>query len=137
MGRPSKPPDQRINHHPLKHPWKPAPDAPWAGEIPDPPEHLLPASNAAWFGWFRSWFSGHWTEADIPQLRQIIGLFDKVERGNEGRGDRTELRNLFKAFGLSPEGRKSLCWEEPKPDKKAEPSKPTTGRRLKVVDKTG
>ncbi len=143
MGRPSKPPEQRVNRHPLKFPWKPAPDAPWAAEVPAPPEGILPSSVECWESWFRSWFSGHWTESDVPSLRQAISLFDKIERGHEKTGDRSELRQLYKAFGLSPEGRNSLHWEPPKPPKTQTGDAPQRGRgkeappRLRVVDKTG
>lgn len=137
MGRPSKPPEQRINRHQLKYPWKPAPGAPWAAEIPEPPADLLEVSVETWESWFRAWFSGHWSEADVPGLRQVIALFDKIERGHEDRGDRSELRQLYKAFGLSPEGRNALHWEMPKdrPEPVQGATKKAAGRsRLRVVD---
>lgn len=139
MGRPSKPPDQRINRHPLKYPWHPAPEAPWSGPIPDPPAEMTAAALELWQEWFTAWWSGHLTASDVAPLRQALRLFDKIERGHDDRGDRGEYRQLAKSYGLSPEGRNALHWEAPK--KKADPTPaaaPTRGGRakLRVVDKT-
>lgn len=140
MGRPSKPPDQRINRHPLKYPWKPAPEAPWSGPIPDPPAEMTEAAQALWQEWFTSWWSGHLTASDVAPLRQALRLFDKIERNHDERGDRAEYRQLAKSYGLSPEGRNSLHWEPPK-ERAAAPASstpPAKGKpRLHVVDKAG
>jgi len=112
--KPPKPDGERVNRHALKYPWVPAPAEPWAGEVPTPPSGLLKASRDTWDLWFGSWWSGHWTEADLPGLRMAIRLFDRIERGREERGDRSELRQMMKSYGLSPEGRQALRWEPPK-----------------------
>ena len=105
---------------PKKYPWIPAPAEAGQGDIPKPPPNLLAASKKTWDLWFTSWWSGHWTEADVPGLRQTIKLFDEVERGLPGR---TELRAAMKSYGLNPEGRQSLRWEPPAPAKSDEDTK--------------
>ncbi len=114
-----KPTGERVNRNQQKYPWIPAPAEAWAGEVPRPPSGLLKVSRDAWGLWFSSWWSGHWTEADLPALRQTIKLFDEVERD---RGSRSELRQAMKAYGLSPEGRQALRWEPPKEAVEAAPA---------------
>ncbi len=109
-----KPEGQRANRNALKYPWVPAPSAPWQGDLPKAPTGLRKASRDTWDTWFESWWSGHWTEADLPMLRMAIKLYDVIESGREERGDRAELRQLCKALGITPDGRQSLRWEPPK-----------------------
>lgn len=111
---PGNPPKRsgRVNRNPQKYPWIPAP-GPWQGEIPKPPTGLRKAAKETWQTWFESWWSGHWTEADLPMLRLTIKLYDAVDQGREQRGDRSELRQLAKALGLTPDGRQALRWEPP------------------------
>lgn len=110
-----KPDGERISRNALAYPWIPAPSGPWAGDVPPPPTGMAKASRDTWALWFTSWWSGHWTDADVPGLRMALRLFDRIERGREERGDRSEYRALAKAFGISPEGRHALRWEPPKP----------------------
>jgi large subunit ribosomal protein L6 len=71
--------------------WTPAAGIGWQHEIlPDAPTGLLKASKDAWAIWFRAWFAAHWTPDDLPGLRQVVRLYDQVERGEFTRA--TELR---------------------------------------------
>lgn len=91
-------------------------------ETPDPPTGLMPASVAAWETWFDSWFSWFWTPSDIPALRQVIRLYDQVEREQWQRA--SELRLQMEAFGITPKGQLERRWA---PMGATEPVKADTG----------
>lgn len=110
--RPNPTAQGRVNKHAQKYPWIPAP-GPWEGEVPKPPTGLRKAAKDTWEVWFTSWWSGHWTEADLPMLRLAIVLYDAISQNREQRGDRAELRQLAKALGITPDGRQALRWEPP------------------------
>lgn len=71
----------------------------------------MPASSDAWKVWFGSWFAAHWSPADLPGLRQVIRLYDQVERGEFQRA--TELRLQMDTFGITPKGQQDRRWERP------------------------
>lgn len=104
------------------------------GDVPDPPEGLMPASLEAWATWMAAWFAAHWSLADLPGLRQIVRLYDQVERGEFQRA--TELRLMMDTYGLTPKGQQDRRWAPPKP-KEAGASGTTTSppsqRRLRAV----
>jgi hypothetical protein len=78
----------------------------------------MPASLEAWTVWFGSWFAAHWGPEDVPGLRQVIRLYDQVERSEFVRA--TELRQGMDNYGITPKGQQDRRWkrpvvEEPKP----------------------
>jgi len=99
---------------PVRGEYRPASGAAWShGPVPELPEGLTPASIEAWRVWFVSWPSSFWTAGDLPALRQMIRLYDQVERGGFVRAG--ELRLWLGAFGLTPAGQQSLRWRPPTP----------------------
>lgn len=59
-----------------------------------------------------SWIAAHWTETDLPGLRQVIRLYDQVERGEFVRA--TELRLAMDTYGITPKGQQDRRWSPPK-----------------------
>ena len=81
------------------------------GSLPKPPVGLLPESRKAWATWLKSWFAAHWTPDDLPGLRQVIRLYDQVERGEFQRA--TELRLQMDTYGITPKGQQDRRWKPP------------------------
>lgn len=89
-----------------------APGASWQhGDVPAPPEGLMPASADAWETWMGAWFAAFWTPADLPGLRQLIRLYDQVERGEFQRA--AELRLQMDTYGITPKGQQDRRWKAP------------------------
>ena len=78
------------------------------GDIPAPPEGLMPASETAWRTWFAAWFAAFWSPADLPGIRHMIRLHDQVERGEFQRS--TELRMTMDTYGVTPKGQQDRRW---------------------------
>lgn len=78
------------------------------GDVPPCPDGLMPASVVAWDTWFAAWFSWFWSPDDVPALRQVIRLYDQVERGEFQRS--AELRMQLEAFGITPKGQLTNRW---------------------------
>lgn len=119
--------DRRRRNVPARGEWHAAPGIGWQhGEVPTPPPRLIKASKEAWGTWFHAWFASHWTPDDLPVLRQIIRLFDNIERGSKLSAERTELRQLMDRYGITPKGQQDRRWVAPKPDEEitVEPEKP-------------
>ena len=117
--------------------WQATPGVGWQhGAIPTPPAGLMPASRTAWETWMQSWVAAHWTALDLPGLRQLIRLYDQVERGEFQRA--TELRLGMDTYGITPKGQQDRRWQVPEePEQRpAASSTPATGRfaHLKVVN---
>ncbi len=112
-GRGRAPKDERVNASDVPTRGEPQPAATdkWAGEIPDPPDGLMQASTDAWATWFSAWFSAFWLPSDVPALRQMIRLYDQVERGEFQRA--TELRLLMDTYGVTPKGQQDRRWKPP------------------------
>lgn len=72
----------------------------------------MPAAVEAWTTWMRSWIAAHWTPTDLPGLRQLIRLYDQVERGEFQRA--TELRLAMDTYGITPKGQQDRRWSPPK-----------------------
>ena len=83
----------------------------WVGDVPEPPEGLMQASADAWAVWFGSWFAAFWTASDVPGIRQMIRLYDQVERGEFGRAG--ELRLQMDTYGVTPKGQQDRRWKPP------------------------
>lgn len=81
------------------------------GEVPAAPEGLMPASAEAWSTWMGAWFASFWGPADLPGLRQVIRLYDQVERGEFQRS--AELRLQMDTYGITPKGQQDRRWKPP------------------------
>lgn len=125
-GRPPK--EDRVNAHALQRGDIKVADHPcWAGEVPEVPEGVMPATAEAWRVWFSAWFSAHWTPDDVPGLRQLIRLYDQVERGEFQRAG--ELRIQMDTYGITPKGQQDRRWKQPVvKDEQGGGSTPTTPR---------
>ncbi len=99
---------------PARGDWLSRPETGWHGRVPPPPDGLLPASTLAWRTWFGAWFAAHWTEADVPALRLVIRLYDRVERGEYARA--SELRLWLDTYGIMPKGQQDRRWQRPLPE---------------------
>lgn len=116
-GRGPAPKTQRRNAAdvPIRGEWQAAPGVGWQhGPIPKTPAKLMGASRTAWQTWFRAWFAAHWTPDDLPGLRQIVRLYDQVERGEFQRA--SELRLQMDTYGITPKGQQDRRWAPPKAD---------------------
>lgn len=103
---------RRRANVPARGEWQPAPGVGWQhGDIPPPPPKLLAASRTAWRTWMRAWFASYWTADDLPALRQVIRLYDQVERGEFQRA--TELRYAMDSYGITPKGQQDRRWVAP------------------------
>lgn len=88
------------------------------GERPQPPDGLMQASADAWATWMGAWFASFWTPEDVPGLRQVIRLYDQVERGEFQRA--SELRLQMDTYGITPKGQQDRRWKKPEPAKTSE-----------------
>jgi hypothetical protein len=134
MPGPAPKTERRRRNTPARGEWQPAPSSGWQhGDTPPAPSGLLKASKEAWDTWMRAWFAAHWTPDDLPGLRQIIRLYDQVERGEFQRS--TELRLSMDTYGITPKGQQDRRWAPPKADEKPKPTA-STGHysHLRVVN---
>lgn len=131
---------RRRTNTPVRGDWKRAPGAGWQhGRIPECPDGLLASARAAWATWMRSWFAAHWTRDDLPVLRQVIKLFDKVERNQASSAELTQYRQLLDSYGITPKGQQDRRWTKPEapgePAAGPAPTKPESRYgHLKVVN---
>lgn len=103
---------RRRTNEPGRGEWQPTPGVGWQhGEIPSPPARMTRAARIAWETWFRAWFAAHWTPDDVPGLRQVIRLYDQVERGEFTRA--SELRLQMDTYGITPKGQQDRRWKPP------------------------
>ena len=130
---------QRTRHARIRGDWTPAIGIGWQFEpFPQPPDGLLEASRAAWETWFRAWFAAHWTPDDLPGLRQLIRVYDQLERGAFQRA--SELRLGMDGYGITPKGQQDRRWKRPDGDTGSgdganSPAKPKSPyAHLRVVD---
>ena len=136
-GRTPKANRQNPRDVPIRGDWKSA-DGGWQhGEIPPAPDGLLEASRTAWDVWLKAWFAAHWTPDDLPGLRQLIRLYDQVERGEFQRA--SELRLQMDTYGITPKGQQDRRWTRPQAeeDKSSSPQPqvvPDQYAHLKVVN---
>ncbi len=66
-----------------------------------------------------SWFAAHWIAEDLPALRQLVKLYDQVERGEFQRMG--ELRLQMDTYAITPKGQQDRRWKQPEPSGNAEP----------------
>ena len=72
-----------------------------------------PRAAEVWRGWFTAWWAGNWTPDDLPALRLVIRLWDRVNRGDVKRA--AELRQWMDGYGLTPKGQMDRRWARPAP----------------------
>lgn len=124
--------DRRRRNEPVRGEPHAAEGEGWRhGEIPVPPDGLMPASLEAWRVWFGSWFAAHWGPEDVPGLRQVIRLYDQVERSEFVRA--TELRQGMDNYGITPKGQQDRRWKRPVKDE-VRPAQATSGRYAHLRD---
>lgn len=71
----------------------------------------MPASLEAWRAWFSAWYAAHWSPDMLPGLRQLVRLYDQVERGEFQRAG--ELRLTMDTYGCTPKGQQDRRWKQP------------------------
>ena len=117
---PKKPEDRVRRNKPVSGEWLPAPKGVgWQhGDVPPAPAELELCREAeeAWVAWFASWWAAHWTEQDLPGLKLAIRKYDELLRGSI---DIAKVMPVLDAYGITPKGRQSLHWTEPKTTKAA------------------
>jgi hypothetical protein len=117
---------RRTRAKPIRGEWSAAPGIGWQhGPIPPVPDGLLAPSREAWDVWMKSWVAAHWTPTDLPGLRQLVRLYDQVERGEFTRAG--ELRLAMDTYGITPKGQQDRRWSPPKEEETAAatPTAPT------------
>lgn len=137
---PGPPPNRtrRRTNVPAAGDWqKPAAIGWQHGDVPPAPAGVSKAARDAWLTWMDAWFASFWVPADLPALVMLCRLYSKVMGGKVSGSERSELRQLMKAYGISPEGQQSLRWARPEgmedePEQKA-PAAPAAYAQLKVV----
>jgi hypothetical protein len=85
--------------------------------LPAPPEGILESSLGTWETWFKAWWAAHWTPDDLPGLRLLIRLYDRVSRGDVRRLG--ELRQLMDSYGITPKGQQDRRWLRPEPPRES------------------
>ncbi len=63
-----------------------------------------------------AWFAAHWTPDDVPGLRQVIRLYDQMERGEFQRAG--ELRLAMDTYGITPKGQQDRRWKRPEAEER-------------------
>jgi len=114
-GFPPKAQAERRNKNdvPVRGEWEAAGGVGWQfGDVPGPPDGLTSAAVEAWETWFAAWFAAHWTPDDLPGLRQLVRLYDQVERNEFQRA--SELRLQMDTYGITPKGQQDRRWVRPK-----------------------
>jgi len=132
-GRAPKMADQRRNTSaPQRGEWTATERAGWQhGDVPEPPEGLMPASIVAWETWMGAWFAAHWTLEDLPGLLTIVLLYDQVQRGEYQRAN--ELRLQMDTYGITPKGQQDRRWARPAGEESAAAVRQIKSRKLKAM----
>jgi len=123
--------DRNRRSAPARGEWQPSPDGGWQHELPAPPVGISPQAQAVWSGWFQSWWAAHWTPDDLPTLRLVIRMWDRVDRGDVKRA--AELRQWLDGFGITPKGQQDRRWVKPPPPRKGWASTPDPYAGLRVA----
>lgn len=97
------------------------------GPIPKPRTErpLLPLSREYWKALWRSPQATQWhLETALVDITRLVTLFDMQERDLQvDKAMSAEMRALGKAYGLTPDGMKSLNWTIGEPENVATPSR--------------
>jgi hypothetical protein len=118
---------------PARGEWQPTDGVGWQGaEVPACPDGLLEPSRDAWSTWMGAWFAANWSEVDLPGLRQVIRLYDQVERGEFQRA--AELRLQMDTYGITPKGQQDRRWmQQAKPEPRSSSGTSQRYGHLKAV----
>jgi len=133
-GRGRAPKENRQNEHdtPTRGEVRTADGEGWQhGDVPPAPDGLMAESVAAWSTWMGAWFAAFWTPADLPGLRQLVRLYDQVERGEFQRAG--ELRLQMDTYGITPKGQQDRRWKAPTASTEASAPKGKTYGHLKTA----
>jgi len=123
---------RRRANEPARGDWQAVDATGWQhGDAPEPPEGLMPPSIEAWRIWMAAWFAAHWTPDDLPGLRQLIRLYDQVERGEFQRAN--EVRIEMDNYGITPKGQQDRRWRAPQKDGAAAPVRQVKPRKLRAL----
>jgi hypothetical protein len=125
MAATNAPKDPVLRHRrnaPERGEWQAADTSGWQhGDTPAAPDGLMAASVAAWETWMGAWFASFWTPDDLPGLRQLVRIYDQVERGEFQRAG--ELRLQMDTYGITPKGQQDRRWRPPAESAPAQASK--------------
>jgi hypothetical protein len=110
---PAPKPFRSRRNAPARGDWKLAPEGGWQHELPAAPAGLRPGSIATWEAWLKAWWAANWTQDDLPGLRLLIRIYDRVNRGDLKRLG--ELRQLMDSYGVTPKGQQDRRWQRPEP----------------------
>lgn len=126
--------ERRRAPSPGRGEWAVAPSSGWQhGSLPEPPDGLKAESREAWGTWMGSWFAAHWSPEDLPGLRQVIRIYDQVERGEFQRAN--ELRLQMDTYGITPKGQQDRRWAKPESElAEVRPLRAVSGDRMLAVD---
>lgn len=114
-------PDRVRRAEPERGEIKAAETVGWQHGAPPPaPDGLMPASVEAWTTWMAAWFAFFWTPSDLPGLRQLVRLYDQVERGEFQRA--AELRLQMDTYGVTPKGQQDRRWRPPVAPREPKPA---------------
>jgi hypothetical protein len=113
---PAPKPERYRRGTPSRGEWKPSPDGGWQYDLPEPPPGISPTAAAVWEGWFKSWWAANWSQDDLPALRFVIRLYDRVTRGDVKRA--AELRQWMDSYGITPKGQQDRRWVKPLPPRR-------------------
>lgn len=106
--------ERRRRNAPARGEWTAAPGEGWQhGPVPKPPSGLVKASKDAWETWFAAWFAAHWSPSDLPGLRQLVRLYDQVERDPSVASLQSQLRQMMDIYGVTPKGQQDRRWKRP------------------------
>ncbi|CAN5626965.1 hypothetical protein BH23CHL8_BH23CHL8_31510 [soil metagenome] len=126
---------RRRANAPTRGDWKAAPGLGWQhGKAPEPPKGLLPESQETWKTWMSGIAAAHWEPGDVPGLRIVIGLHDRVSRGDSRATALSELRLWCDSYGIGPKGRQSLRWLPPEPTVKPKSKRTAPYEHLRLID---
>lgn len=130
MAGPAPAAARRRRNVPARGDWKATPGHGWQhGDIPKPPDGLMPQSETVWKTWFRSWWASNWSPEYLPQIETTIRLYDDVVRGNLKSA--TELRQHMDGIGASFKGQQDRRWAAPKStEQEPEQEAPQPGSRF-------
>ena len=132
-GRGPAPDRERIRRStPKRGDWTPSPDGGWQHPLPDAPTGISSAAADVWGTWFRSWWAGNWSPDDLPTLRLVIRLWDRVNRGDIRRA--AELRQWLDGYGITPKGQQDRRWTKPAPKRQGWGSEPDPYAHLRLGD---
>lgn len=123
---PKDPTARRRNNAPARGEWQAAPGVGWQhGPVPPYPAGITHQAQIAWRTWFGAWYAAHWGPDAVPALRQLIKLYDQVERGKHVLAG--ELRLGMDTWGISPKGQQDRRWAPPKAAEAPAASTPEPG----------